>query len=293
LKTIVVALDGFDLRYCPKKYLDKITQVQYGIYDISFLEKSYTPICFSALLTGKDPRCFGYTGDFISGKYQSGFINWMKPLFWIRRNLFGWIKSFSVHKTLVKRNIIVLDKVDRNMTEDMKKFTIFNELKRLGYKIYPINVPSFNEDLFFRKKMGKLYNASFIERKKELKNMISIVRKRWFKVFENIKENDLIFFYSNLPDEAHHLLKNILNFSEILKPTYESLCELPFLFEMKDIAILILSDHGYNHSFNEKGLDVDGGHSKTGFWSVNRETIIKPKTIFDFYDLIYELVVTK
>jgi hypothetical protein len=106
--------------------------------------------------------------------------------------------------------------------------------------------------------------------------------------FEN---NDLTFIYSQIPDYAHHLVHHINDMS-LVKHTYEKLKELPFLFDLQKMAVLILSDHGYNHKFDENtGKDIEGGHSDKGFWSTNVEIEKEPNSIFDLHNLILELLI--
>ena len=121
-----------------------------------------------------------------------------------------------------------------------------------------------------------------------MNEVLSATRKRWLKNLGELDGYDLTFIYSPLPDVAHHLIHHVDEMM-MLEHVYRSLYDLPMLFKLKDIAVLIISDHGYNHKFNEVGKDVGGEHSAVGFWSVNVDIDTKPKTIFDFHDLIYEL----
>ena len=288
---MVIALDGFDIRYCPKRFVDKITQREYGFYDVGMLEKTFTPICFSAILTGKDPRSFGYSGDFISNKYGKGFQNWLRPLFWIRRNIFGFVKSFGIHKRMIKNELLDTKTIDRNMNEAMKKNTIINRLTEENFSVYSPNVPSYSEKMKDIDHIASLIGKPLFHRMNFIDDLYDKIVFNWYQMLDNLPDNDLIFFYSKLPDEAHHLLSHILEYNKIIEYIYDKLCNLPMLFDLKDVAILILSDHGFSHRFTDLGKDIHGTHSNTGFWSTNVDTNIRPRVVFDFYDLIYELVV--
>lgn len=293
MKTLIVALDGFDIRYCPREYVNKITQKEFGVYDVSILERTFTPICFSSLITGKDPREFGYTQDLIVKRYASGYSHIMKLLYWIRRNLFGWVKSFGLRQKMVKTGQFDITKIDRNMTDEMKRHTIFNFLHEKGFDIYAPSVPSYSEDLAFRKRghVAKLIGTPTLARKKFVDDAFKdIILPDWLDCVDHLKDNDLIFYYSKLPDEAHHTLSHISEFNDIIHNTYKKVCSLPTLYELNKIAILILSDHGFTHEFTPEGKEVYGNHSNLGFWSINVDINNKPRTVFDFHDLILELV---
>jgi 2,3-bisphosphoglycerate-independent phosphoglycerate mutase len=141
--------------------------------------------------------------------------------------------------------------------------------------------------------IASLIGKSLFYRMNFINELYDKINNNWYQMLDSLPDYDLIFFYSKLPDEAHHLLSHILEYDKIIEFIYNKLCNLPMLFDLKDVAILILSDHGFSHSFTNLGKEIYGTHSNTGFWSTNVETNIKPRVVFDFYDLIYELVVYK
>ncbi len=98
MRTVVLALDGLESSFLDKFNLDAFKQTHHGTYDVNMLERVFTPICFASILTGKDPRSFGYTQSYLTKAYERGYPSWMKPLYWVRRNLFGWVKSFGVRR---------------------------------------------------------------------------------------------------------------------------------------------------------------------------------------------------
>jgi hypothetical protein len=292
VRTVVLALDGLESSFVDKFNLDAFKQTHHGTYDVSMLERTFTPICFAAILTGKDPRDFGYTQSYLTKAYERGYPSWMKPLYWVRRNLFGWVKSFGVRDDLAKAGVFDLTKVHRNLDDEMKKNTIFHRLESEGYTVNPVGIPSYNEEFFdshaqFPNYIGK----DLFLRRDYVTTILDSVRETWLSSLSEIDEYDLTFVYSPLPDVAHHLIAH-QDELELLEEVYDNLSRLPLLFEMKNIALLILSDHGYEHRFREDGKDVEGDHHPSGFWSLNIKTRVQPTTVFDFYDLIHELVTT-
>jgi len=290
LRTVVLALDGLESSFLDRFGLSAFKQATHGTYDVSMLERVFTPICFAAILTGKDPRSFGYTQSFLTKAYGRGYPAWMKPLYWVRRNLFGWIGSLGVRDDLAKAGIFDLTKVQRNLDENMKENTIFHRLRKEGYKVNSLGIPSYNEEFFDSHAQFPNYIGKELFIRRDYINSILISFKdAWLSSLNEIDDYDLTFIYSPLPDVAHHLIAHEDELG-LLKEIYDGLSRLPFLFEMKNIALLILSDHGYEHRFREDGKDVEGDHHPTGFWSLNKTSRIHPTTVFDFYELIHELV---
>jgi bisphosphoglycerate-independent phosphoglycerate mutase (AlkP superfamily) len=116
------------------------------------------------------------------------------------------------------------------------------------------------------------------------------ITERWLETLNALDHHDLLIMYSILPDKAHHLIHH-KNEIILLKQVYQHLYSLPLMFELKNVAFLILSDHGYLNVFDDKtGKEIEGTHSSRGFWSLNMETDVKPTTVLDFYSIIHELV---
>jgi hypothetical protein len=290
VKTVVLALDGLESSFLEKYGLDAFKQSYYGSYDVSMLERLFTPICFAAILTGRDTRSFGYTQNYITKAYERGYPSWLKPFYWIRRNLFGWVKSFGIRDDMAKVGVFDLTKVHRNLNDEMKAYTIFQKLETEGYLVNPVGIPSYNEEFFDSHAQFPHYiNKELSARKGYIRDILQSFRKTWLTGISEINEYDLTFIYSPLPDIAHHLVAHVDEL-EFMHEIYENLSELPLLFDLKNIALMIISDHGYRHKFREDGKDIEGDHHPIGFWSLNVPTKVKPTIVFDFYDLIYELV---
>ncbi len=288
MKTIVLALDALEPTLIDYWGLDEIRQKHSGSYTVNDLEALSTPICFSAILTGKNPKTYGYTLSYLTKNSEQGYSPWLRPLLWLRKTFLPNFKDLGLRGKARKMGIF--ESRSRNMTDDLKELTVLNKLEREGYAISTDNIPSYDENAQenFRGQMLHLIGKGLNKREEHLNELLSATRKRWLKNLGELDGYDLTFIYSPLPDVAHHLIHHVDEMM-MLEHVYRSLCDLPMLFKLKDIAVLILSDHGYTHKFNEAGKDVGGEHSAVGFWSVNVDIDVKPKTIFDFHDLIYEL----
>ena len=177
------------------------------------------------------------------------------------------------------------------MTEDLKELTILRKLEGEGYQVKTDNVPSYDEDpqSNFRGHMFHLIGGGYKERDEHVNELLIATRKRWLRNLNELSLYDLMFVYSPLPDTAHHLVHHVDEMI-LLERVYRCLRDLPMLFSLNDVALLILSDHGYVHQFNEAGKDIGAEHSTLGFWSVNVDIDLEPKSVFDFHDLIYDLV---
>jgi len=164
-------------------------------------------------------------------------------------------------------------------------------MKNKGFKIVTDNIPSYDE-VPINNYRGMLINyigSNYNIRRNFILEIMDSMKIRWLKNIEKLTESDILFVYFPLPDYAHHLIhkKNEMN---MLKEVYDFFRKLPFLFNLKNVAVLIISDHGYKHKFNEEEKDIEGNHNPLGFWSLNIDIGTIPETIFDISNLIYSLV---
>jgi hypothetical protein len=295
LRTVVLALDGLDYEIVNDYGLSNLKQNKHGFHDVSMLESTFTPLCFSAIITGKDPRDFGYTTKYIENSMNkstlSSYNNLIKPFVYIKKKFFPSLNLYKFNKQLQEAKLYDELKISRDMNDDMKKLTIFNKLVELGYKINPVSVPSYNESLQ-RNQRGmvmNLINKNYNVRRESINDLFNNIQKEWMKTVTLIPDYYLTFFYVPLPDYAHHLCHKKNEYNMIID-IYTKLDQLPLLSELKNLGIIILSDHGYSHKFNADGKDLSGIHNKKGFWSINRDIKKVPKTTLDFYTLILNMI---
>ena len=287
MKTIVLALDALEYTLIEKWKLEDFHQRYHGTYKVEGLEAIATPICFSTILTGRDPRTFGYTLKYIKSK--PGYPSWLEPLFWLRKTFLKGIKEIGFRNKASKTGLLTKR---AHMSEKMKRNTIFHKLGVEGFSVFSDNVPSYDEapKENYRGRLIEYIGKDYAVREDFVRKVSDAVRTRWMRDLQKFHEHDLTFVYFPLPDIAHHLVHR-KNEMMLIEEIYRFLRDLPLLFELKDVAILIMSDHGYRHIFDEEtGRDIEAEHTNVGFWSLNVKTYNTPKGIFDFHDLIYELV---
>ena len=291
MKTLIVALDGFEHSLIDEWGFNEFKQKIHGTYDAGMIEKLTTPICFSAILTGMDPRAFDYTFEYITKGESSGYTSWLRPFYWFRRTFLKKFKDLGFRKRAGKAGFFQTQKIKRNMSETMKQNTILYKMKNEGFKIVTDNIPSYDEVPInnYRGMLIKYIGSKYNIRRNFILEIMDSMKIRWLKNIEKLAESDILFVYFPLPDYAHHLIHK-KNEMKMLKEVYDFIRKLPFLFNLKNVAVLIISDHGYKHKFNEEGKDIEGNHNPLGFWSLNIDIGTIPKTIFDFSNLIYSLV---
>ena len=93
--------------------------------------------------------------------------------------------------------------------------------------------------------------------------------------------------YFNIADTFGHMY--FVKRPEILKEVYEELKKVTEDLKSQlseEILLIIVSDHGMVDS----GDGVTGRHSCTAFYSLSKNIGWVPKTIYDFYPKIIELI---
>ena len=283
MKTLIICLDGLELNYVLKWNLKGLLQKNYGTHDVSMIERIYTPLIWSAFLTGQNPQEIGYTMEYIEKQRINAYPSILRT-FALLRKRFLPKKNLNLRRLAMKLGIYDMKKT--NMPTNIRKQTFVSKLRDEGYNVYIEEFPSYNEfekELFARIDPGLYLRRSFDERFRRVKESWDFTIKRWIRVLHVIPTHDLILFYTNFPDSAHHVL-----FKEeeliFVKDFYLKLENLPFLKDLKNIVKLIVSDHGFIHN--------EHTHSNYGFWSSNINLPYEPKTVFDFHDLIIKLVRT-
>ena len=132
MKTLILALDGLEHSLIDEWGYNEFKQKIHGTYDAGLIEKLTTPICFSAILTGMDPRVFGYTFEYITQHESSGYASWLRPLYWFRKTFIKKNMDLGFRKMAKKSGIFQTHKIKRNMSETMKQNTILHKLKKEG-----------------------------------------------------------------------------------------------------------------------------------------------------------------
>ena len=175
------------------------------------------------------------------------------------------------------------------LPSELKKETVVAEAEKLGYRVWIKEFPSYNDEKVaeLRAFLREYFYTDLKERLKLLEGIYLFSIELLKESMEMVNENDLVLYYSPLIDYANHMLyrpkkpKPMLYLS-IFYRRMDRLIE-SISHKLKDTAILIVSDHGYDPSKHE--------HSRYGFWSSNVNLEMKPKCITDFKSIILDLLI--
>lgn len=298
MKVIVLGLDGLEVRLVKRWQLRGLMQREWGIHDTYPVcrggEPIYTPIIWSAFLLGRNPSTSGFTFKRLLMERMKVGYGLLYPLYRIRVALFS-NRKLGLRKYMMKLGLFNLNRIKREMRNierlpnELKEETLVAEAERLGYRVWIKEFPSYNDEKVaeLRAFLGEYFYADFRERLKLLEEIYLFSIELLKEAVEMINENDLILYYSPLIDYANHMLyrpkkpKPMLYLSIFyrrINRLFESISH-----KLKDTAILIVSDHGYDPSKHD--------HSRYGFWSSNVNLKTKPKYITDFKSIILDLLI--
>ncbi len=293
-----MALDGLEANLVKKWNLKGLMQRDWGIHDVYSIVKEegkiYTPIVWGAFLLGQSPLCEGFTYKEMFKKRMKTGYGVLYPLYVLRTKLLGR-KKLGLRKVLIKIGLFNMERIKRQtadiekLPDTLRKRTIIEEAKRLGYQVWIKEFPSFNEDKVaqFRAYMSIYFSKDIQTRLKHLEKVYSFTLDLFKEAVEALKDNDLVLFYSPIIDYANHMLyrpkslKLMFHLATFYK-RINNLVEKTFEQLSGKEVILVVSDHGYD--------PVKHVHSKYGFWSSNIVLDTKPKSITDFKNIILKLL---
>ena len=298
MKVVVLGLDGLEVRLIKRWHLKGLMQREWGVHDTYPIHKGedpiYTPILWSAFLMGQNPSTLGFTFKKLLMKRMKVGYGLLYPLYRIRVALFG-DRKLGLRKHMMKLGLFNLNKIKREMRNierlpnELKKKTIVAEAEKLGYRVWIKEFPSYNDEKVaeLRAFLREYFYTDLKERLKLLEGIYLFSIELLKESMEMVNENDLVLYYSPLIDYANHMLyrpkkpKPMLYLS-IFYRRMNRLIE-SISHKLKDTAILIVSDHGYDPSKHD--------HSRYGFWSSNVNLKMKPKYITDFKSIILDLLI--
>lgn len=277
MNLVIICLDGLDPGLVREWNLKNLLQKYNGVHDIGMIEKNYTPLLFSAFLTGKNPKKYGYTYDYIMQRRNFRYNTLFKLHDYIGGTL-GLRKIFDKLGFLDRQKRFIAS----NMNTAQKYYTFIIELNTLGKTTSCIDLPSYNEyvnDPLYRQTFWDLIKKDRNTRRKAVREILYHTLNKWHMFKFTIPHTSVSIYYSCLPDMAHHLL---FKDGEIVyvKDIYLKLNDL--VGSLKESDILVFSDHGFNHD--------EYFHSERGLWSTNYKLSDKPTSILDFHDVILKNV---
>lgn len=290
MKLLIIGLDGLDYDLVTKWDLRVFKQKIYGKHYVGSANKLYTPILWGMFLTGLNVEKLGYNLNSLKEKRAMDSLKWsfLKKLYLIRKRV--PVKELGLRKILVSLGLAKRYPASI-MPEYLLKKTFLEKAKELSLKVCAIEVPGYNEEINeeYRSLCSMYVFKSLREKLSYINEIMGDCNRRILRSLNYvINYYDLIFVYLPLPDIAHHLLfkslKEIVELRKIYGKLEKKIQQLTSYANMKDYAILIVSDHGFDMK--------NYYHSLWGFWSLNKNIEIanKLKRITDFYDLILFLL---
>jgi len=298
MKVLVLAIDGLEARLVKRWNLKGLMQRDWGTHDVYSTVKDegkiYTPIVWGAFLLGQSPLQEGFTYEDMFKKRMKTGYGVLYPLYVLRIKLIGK-RKLGLRKFLIKTGIFNMERVRKEtakierLPDKLREKTIIEEAKKLGYRVWVKEFPSFNENKVaqFRAYMGIYFSESLQTRLEHLEKVYSFTLNLYKEAMEALKDNDLILFYSPIIDYANHMLyrPKKLKLMFHLATFYRRINKLVEKTSQRlndDGVILVVSDHGYDPTTHE--------HSKYGFWSSSIVLDTKPRSITDFKYIILKLL---
>ena len=301
MKVIVLGIDGLDYGLVERWNIEEFKQKSYGKHDVTIAIRKgdpiYTPLIWYSFLLGKPSYLYGLTLDYISYKRNKESYGFLAPLYEIRFKLFGR-RKIGLRKLLKKiglynsSKLLKTNKLVESIPRDVLKDTFVEVARKKGFRVLIKDFPGINDKFYERIRLSFLryFDASLEVKVTKLNKLMQYAIESLNEVFENIRNYDLILYYTGIIDEAQHMLyrKGRLRMITLLASYYKKLAKnigllnRKYSHELKNTAILIVSDHGYDPH--------EHTHSKYGIWSLNISVHEKPKTILDFKDLILKLL---
>ena len=286
MKLFIIGLDGLEYNLVVRWKLNYYKQKAYGKHYVGFFKTLYTPIIWASMITGINVEEVGYNEEYIKNVRMKKFFSFLYPIYVIRKKL---IKRKLGLRKFIKKNKVPYTP---NIPESLKEKSFIYYLRKKGYKVYTNEIPGFDEkrNEYYRWKTGKILNLSIVEKSKLVNEALKDVSNRCADAINYvIKDYDLVFVYSPLPDIAYHMvtkptLKKMVWLRNIHYKLYETVKPLIMEAEKRNYVVLILSDHGFDFKKYY--------HSDYGFWSLNIEppSYWNIKTILDFKEYIIRLV---
>lgn len=294
----MLAIDGLEAELVERWRLKTYMQKYHGIHDVTIAvqkgEPLYTPLIWTSFLLGEPSYRYNFTMKEIRIKREAVGYGFLTPLYKFRLKILGK-RNLGIRNLLTKLGIYNLKKVAESLYNieslplNIREKTIVEELRRKGYKVWCSEFPGLGDaySAKIRATFSKYFDVDLKKRKELLeevyKHDLEVLRKTTYAV----EKYDCIFSYMVSIDIANHMFYRPKNIKSIifLSRYYKKLAidiEKTIMTKSDSLAILIVSDHGYNPNTHE--------HSTYGFWSLNVRTSITPKTVLDFKNVIFNLV---
>ena len=288
---IVLGIDGLEYNLAKKWGMKGLLQKYYGKHDVSVIKPLYTPILWSAILVGVDPREHGFSIHDIDRKRAVyGYHPVLRYSYLLLRKITK--RKTGLRSLLAKLGLFSYNRIKKGVSDiermptELRNLSVIEVLKSRGYKVWVKEFPSYNDEVFSRARLTTIG----LTKEKIWKNRfkrIEVYRQYTLRFFQEMIENldsyDVFFYYTPLIDMAEHVFSRSFDLwgKTRLYRYYREVEQLVVKINSK-YPTLIVSDHGFDFKKHT--------HSDYGFWSVNYTPPFTPKTIFDFKNLILSSV---
>jgi len=273
MRVCILGYDGLEYTLVDQLKLRNIMQREYGRVRVPIaggIDDPSTPIVWTSFITGQPPS--------IHGVDMPEF--WDSPLDGIRsflrrhRKLHNLAKKFKLGYR-VRGNMGIEPKFPSR--KNIKCETLFDIIK----PSIPLGVPVYNKDLYSTYPVGDVFKA--IQDPDFRREYETKIRQKFSREVEELFE---------ALEEEWKLLMIHLHIIDLLGHVYWGTERLALLYEEIDLLtkrikeriqpddlLLIISDHGLDRL----------GHTKYGFYSLNRRLGLKNPDIKDFFGIIKTL----
>ena len=273
MRVCILGYDGLEYTLVDQLKLRNIMQWEYGRVRVPIaggIDDPSTPIVWTSFITGQPPS--------IHGVDMPEF--WDSPLDGIRsflrrhRKLHNLAKKFKLGYR-VRGNMGIEPKFPSR--KNIKCDTLFDIIKPSK----PLGIPVYNKDLYNTYPVGDVFKA--IQDPNFRREYETKIRQKFSREVEELFE---------ALEEEWKLLMIHLHITDLLGHVYWGTERLALLYEEMDLLtkrvkerlqpddlLLIISDHGLDRL----------GHTKYGFYSLNRRLGLKNPDITDFFGIIKTL----
>jgi len=270
IKLLILGLDGLEHKLVLRWDLTRLLQQFHGEFYVGSISRLYTPLVWGSILCGFNVEEKGY--DYEKAARMS--MGKLGVLHVIKRYVVGEKKKMWLARKLLKK-LGLLETPRYVMPEQLLKETFLEKTIELGYHVFALEVPGYNERIngVFRLKGSKIAISKSIKAKKShVEEVKQDAIRRLTEAKKALNNYDLIMCYMSLPDLAHHFffkgVKSRIRILTLYKWLEENVNKIVLEHAYKlGFNVMILSDHG----FDMKKYD----HSKYGFWSTNFQTEVK------------------
>ena len=273
MRVCILGYDGLEYTLVEQLKLRNIMQSEYGRVRVPIaggIDDPSTPIVWTSFITGQPPSVHGVD----MAEFWDSSLDSFRSFLRRHRKLHNLARKFKLGYR-VRRNMAIEPKFPSR--KNIKCDTLFDIIK----PSIPLGVPVYNKDLHGAYPVGEVFKAiqDLDFRRKYEAKIREIFHREVDGLFEALDEEwKLLMIHLHITD----LLGHIYWGTERLAVLYEEMDMLTMAVKerlQRDDLLLIISDHGMGRL----------GHTKYGFYSLNRRLELNNPDITDFFGMIKTL----